>query len=152
MSSPNTMPQDPVAHPYLPRFIFLIATRIISIFSISLSLLGVYGRVLHIRCLLPRHIIQSLSALLDETQHLLDRAEAIGAIPPESVHRTQLYWYDFFFLCIWWSVSSCAHTLTQFCEPIYHDAHQEQSCSRDFPAVAPWCSPDLQTLCSLLSN
>ena len=93
------MPQDSDPIPYyLLTAVSLIATRVIgSIFSFSLSLLGIYGRVLHIRSLLPHYIILSLSSLLNETQHLLERAEVIGAIGPER-HRTQLESYDVVFL------------------------------------------------------
>jgi hypothetical protein len=91
------MPQDPIPHYYLLTVVPRIVARVVGIFSISFSLLGIYGRVLHIRALLPHYIILSLSSLLNETQHLLGRAEVIGAIGPESVHRTQLEWYDVLF-------------------------------------------------------
>ena len=60
--------------------------------SLSLSLLGIYGLILHFRYLFPRSIIPPLSALLNETRQLLDRAEEIGAVPPQSECRTHLDW------------------------------------------------------------
>ena len=91
------MPQDPIPHYYLlTTVVSLIVARVIGIFSISLFLLGIYSRVLHIRSLLPHYIIPFLCALLNETQRLLEHAEAIGAIGPDSVHRTQLEQYDVF--------------------------------------------------------
>jgi hypothetical protein len=126
--------------------------RVIDIFSFFLSLLGIYGRVLHIRSLLPYYIIPSLSALLNETQHLLEHAEVIGAIPLGSVHRIQLDWYEDFSFFIFGSLS--AHKVTQFREPIVHDAHREQLRMVDIPATAPCCSARtyLQALRPLLSN
>ena len=64
--------------------------RFIDILSFCLSILGVYGLVLYLRYLLPHYVIQLLSALLNETQQLLDRAEALHAIPLESELRSQL--------------------------------------------------------------
>ena len=90
------MPQDPIPHYYLLTVVPLIVARVIGIFSISFSLLGIYGRVLHIRSLLPHYIVPFLCALLNETQRLLEHAEAAGAIGPDSVHRTQLEQYDVF--------------------------------------------------------
>jgi len=93
------MPQDPIpTYNLLTTVVSLIVANVISIFGFSLSLLGIYARVLHIRCLLPHYIIPSLSALLNETQRVLEHAEGFGAIGPESVHRTQLEQYDVFFL------------------------------------------------------
>jgi len=64
--------------------------RFIDVFSFCLSILGVYGLILYLRYLLPHYIIPLLSALLNETRQLLDRAEALNAIPLESELRTQL--------------------------------------------------------------
>jgi hypothetical protein len=115
----NTMSQleDLTSHSYWPAVISIIVTRIISIFShaasFSLSLLGLYGRVLHMRWLLPCYVIPYLSALFNETRQVLECAEANGAIPPENVYRTELDGYADLFLGT--SVGSpSAHTPTQF--------------------------------------
>jgi hypothetical protein len=95
------MPQDPIpTYNLLTPVVSLIVAHVIGIFGFSLALLGIYGRVRHIRCLLPYYIILSLSALLNEMQRLLEHAEGFGAIEPESVYRTQLQQYEaFFFSC-----------------------------------------------------
>jgi len=58
------------------------------ILSLTLSFLGFYGLVLSLRYLIPCYFIPFLSAHLNATQQLLDHAEAINAIPPESEYRT----------------------------------------------------------------
>lgn len=62
----------------------------IDVISFFLSLLGVYGLVLKFRFLLPRNVVPLLSTLLNETQQLLDRAEEIGAVPPQSEFRNHI--------------------------------------------------------------
>jgi hypothetical protein len=59
----------------------------IDILSFCLSLLGVYGLILYFRYLFPCYVIPPLSALLNETKQLLERAEEIGAVPPQSECR-----------------------------------------------------------------
>ena len=68
--------------------------RAIDIISFTLSLLGIYAPILLIHYLLPRNVAQLLSALLDETQHLLGRAEEIGAVPPQSEYKLRLDRYE----------------------------------------------------------
>ncbi|KAF8479561.1 hypothetical protein DFH94DRAFT_744429 [Russula ochroleuca] len=62
----------------------------IDILSLSLSFLGIYGLFLSLRYLIPCYIIPFISANLSSTQTLLNHAEAINAIPPESEYRTHL--------------------------------------------------------------
>ena len=62
----------------------------IDIIGFCLSVVGIYGLILYLRYLLPRNAIPLLSTLLDETRQLLDRAEAISAVPPQSESRTRL--------------------------------------------------------------
>ena len=64
--------------------------QFLDVFSFCLSLLGVYGLIFPFRYLLPRNIIPLLSLLLNETMHLLDSAEAVGAVPSQSGFRTHL--------------------------------------------------------------
>jgi len=64
--------------------------RFIDVLGLCLSVLGIYGLILYLRYLLPYYVVPLLSALLNETQQLLDRAEALSAIPLESEYRTQL--------------------------------------------------------------
>ncbi len=71
----------------------------IDILGFSVSLLGICSLViLYLRVrqleLLPRYNIPPLSTFLSETQRLLDREEAIYAIPPESEHRAYLCLYE----------------------------------------------------------
>ena len=58
--------------------------------SSCLSLLGIYGLILYFRYLLPLHVVPLLSELLDETMQLLDRAQEIGAVSPQSECGTYL--------------------------------------------------------------
>jgi hypothetical protein len=62
----------------------------IDILGFCLSLVGINGLILYIRYLLPRNAIPLISTLLNETQQLLDRAEEIGAVAPQSDSRTHL--------------------------------------------------------------
>ena len=64
--------------------------RFIDVLGLCLSILGIYGLILYLRYLLPHYVVPLLSALLNETQQLLDRAEALNAIPLESEYRTKL--------------------------------------------------------------
>jgi hypothetical protein len=62
----------------------------IDILSFCLSLVGINGLILYIRYLLPRNAIPHISTLLNETRQLLDQAEEIGAVAPQSDSRTNL--------------------------------------------------------------
>lgn len=62
----------------------------IDILGFCLSLVGINGLILYFCYLLPRNAIPLLSTLLNETQQLLDHAEEIGAVPPQSDSRTHL--------------------------------------------------------------
>jgi hypothetical protein len=64
--------------------------RGIDILTFCLSILGTYGLILNFRYLLPRNTIPLVSALLSETRRLLDHAETIGAVPPQSECNTVL--------------------------------------------------------------
>lgn len=86
-----------------------MAASFTDILSLFLSFLGIYGLVLYLRYLIPRCIIPSLSALLIETQQLLDRAEEINAISPESGYRAHLESYEDLQVC---AANSSSHTLT----------------------------------------
>ena len=69
-----------------------IRMRFIDIFSLVLSLLGVYGIVYSLRLLLPRNIVPLVSTSLNETMSLLEHAEAIN-IPNMSDNRANLAMY-----------------------------------------------------------
>lgn len=66
--------------------------RFIDIFSLILSLLGVYGIVYSLRLLLPRNIVPHVSTSLNEAMALLEHAEAIN-IPNMSNYRANLAMY-----------------------------------------------------------
>jgi len=51
--------------------------------------LSALGFIPKIRFLLPRNVIPPVSALLNESRQLLNHAEAIGAILPQSECRTR---------------------------------------------------------------
>jgi hypothetical protein len=63
----------------------------IDILGFCLSIVGIFGLAIYLRYLLPHRVVTAphLSALLNKTQQLLDRAEALNAIPLESEYRTQ---------------------------------------------------------------
>lgn len=61
--------------------------------NFCLSLFGLYSLVLCLCYLLPCYKIPPLSTFLDETQQLLDHAEAIGAVPQDSEDSARLYLY-----------------------------------------------------------
>ena len=75
--------------------------RFIDIFSLVLSLLGVYGIVYSLRLLLPRNIVPLVSASLNEAMALLEHAEAIN-IPNMSDYRANLAMYarDYITTCL----------------------------------------------------
>jgi hypothetical protein len=66
--------------------------RFIDIFSLILSLLGVYGIVYSLRLLLPRNIVPLVSTSLNEAMALLEHAEA-NNIPNVSDYRSNLAMY-----------------------------------------------------------
>jgi hypothetical protein len=66
--------------------------KIIDIFSLMLSLLGVHGIVFSLRLLLPRNIVPLVSTSLKEAMAALENAEAIN-IPNVSDFRTNLAMY-----------------------------------------------------------
>ena len=68
--------------------------RFIDILSLCLSILGIYGLLLYLRFLLPRHVIPRVALVLTEASQLLDRAEAIGAVPRANEYRASLAMYE----------------------------------------------------------
>ena len=66
----------------------------IDILNLSLSSLGIYDFIFSLRYLIPCYIIPCLSADLNKTLQLLNHAEAIHAIPPESEYKTNLDLYQ----------------------------------------------------------
>ena len=68
--------------------------RSLDIISFILSVFGMYGVVLSVRLLLPRHVIRRASTALNEAHILLNRAEATDAVPTASEHRTNLAMYE----------------------------------------------------------
>jgi hypothetical protein len=70
--------------------------KIIDIFSLMLSFLGVYGIVFSLRLLLPRNIVPLVSTSLKEAMAPLEIAEAIN-IPNVSDFRTNLAMYAHFY-------------------------------------------------------
>lgn len=121
----------------------------LDILSLSLSFLGISGLVLSLRYLIPCYFIPFLSARLDEAQQLLNHAEEIDAIPPESEHRTDLDLYEYLY-----AVGSSSHTSMQFGERICCVACREQSRAGSLSANASLYSAwlDLPSLYALLSN
>jgi hypothetical protein len=71
--------------------------KIIDIFSVVLSFLGVYGIVFSLRLLLPRNIVPLVSTSLKEAMAPLEDAEAIN-IPNVSDFRTNLAMYVHVFI------------------------------------------------------
>lgn len=63
------------------------------IFGFCVSVLGMYGVVVCLRCLLPCHIIPNVSAMLNDAQDTLTRAVTAGAIPDISEHGLDLERY-----------------------------------------------------------
>jgi hypothetical protein len=86
---------------------------------------------------------------LDATQQLLDHAEEINAIPPESEYRTHIDRYDNLYVD-----KLLSHTPMQFGEPICGNACGEQSRPGTLSTIASYYSArlDLPTLCPLLSD
>ena len=55
------------------------------------SCLSIFGILYGLSCSLPPHnVLPLISALLEETKQLLDRAEALNVVPLESEYKTQL--------------------------------------------------------------
>jgi hypothetical protein len=127
-----------------------VGMHFIDALSLGLSFLGIYGLVFSIRFLIPCYIIPFISAHLTSTQQLLNHAEAINAIPPESEYRTHFDLYEKLFVLM----AVFSYTWMQFGEPICGDAYREQSRPGALPATASCCSArlDLPTLRPLLSD
>ncbi|KAH9983548.1 hypothetical protein BJV74DRAFT_615247 [Russula compacta] len=70
----------------------------LSVFSLCLSILGVYGLVLYLRFLLPCNVVPCVAENLSEALQILDHAESIGAIPRASEYRTTLVIFENQFL------------------------------------------------------
>ena len=64
------------------------------ILSFCFSILGLYGLVYYLRFLIPRNLLPYVSTVLTEAEHLLDRAELIGAIPQPNDYRSTLTLYE----------------------------------------------------------
>ena len=67
--------------------------RSTDILSFCFSILGLYGFVYYLRFLIPRNVIPYVSAVLNEAEYLLDRAESTGVIPRPNDHRSALTLY-----------------------------------------------------------
>lgn len=63
------------------------------IFGFCVSVLQMYGMVVYLRGLLPRHIIPCVSAKLDDAQDTLAHAVKAGAIPDISRYEEDLERY-----------------------------------------------------------
>lgn len=61
-------------------------------FTIVVGGIVISGFRLYIYYLLPRSVVLRLDTLMDETQASLQRAEAAGAIPPQSEYKVRLDW------------------------------------------------------------
>ena len=62
----------------------------IGVMASGLALLGFLSLTHSMRFLLPHNVLPHVAALLSETQHLLSRADEIGAIPHAEELRTCL--------------------------------------------------------------
>ena len=107
-----------IDHSRLAILIALLRMHFIDILSLTLSFLGIYGLIISLRYLIPCYIIPFLSAHLDSTQQLLNHAEAINAIPPESEYRTHLDLYGNLYV----DCPSHSYISIQFGEQIRGDA------------------------------
>ena len=72
---------------------------LIEIVNSCRALIAIIGFTLYLRFLLPRNVVPHVSAVLRETLALLDRAEAIGAIPLASEIRRALAGYECVHTC-----------------------------------------------------
>ena len=88
------MPRNLLDHSYFAVVILFWGMHFIDTLNLTLSFLGVYGLVFSLRYLIPCYFIPFLSAHLNATQQLLNDAEAINAIPPESEYKIILDLYD----------------------------------------------------------
>jgi hypothetical protein len=88
LSPPPSIYRDgDVRTPIIPTFLFPLSLMPdIDSSGLYLSALGFIPKI---RFLLPRNVIPPVSALLNETRQLLDHAETIGAILPQSECRTR---------------------------------------------------------------
>jgi len=64
------------------------------ILSLCISILGLYGLIYYLRFLIPRNVLPRVSAVLVETEHLLDIAESTGVIPQPNDYRPTLAMYE----------------------------------------------------------
>ena len=82
----------------------------LDVLSLTLSFLGIYGLIFPIRYLIPCFFIPCLLAHSNATRNLLDQAEAIDGIPPESQYRKQLDMYDEYLMLIgFYLIHHCAN-------------------------------------------
>ena len=63
------------------------------ILNFCFSILGLYGLAHYLRLLIPRNILPHVSAVLTETEILLDGAESTGVIPQPNDYRSALTLY-----------------------------------------------------------
>jgi hypothetical protein len=69
--------------------------RFADILSFCFSILGLYGLVYYLRFLIPRNLLPYVSAVLAETEHLLERAESTGVISTQpNDYRSALTLYE----------------------------------------------------------
>ena len=68
--------------------------RFTDILSFGFFILGLYGLVFYLRFLIPRNALPYVSAVLTESEHLLDRAESTGVIPQANDYRSALTSYE----------------------------------------------------------
>ena len=68
--------------------------RFIDILGLGLSILGAHSVLRYFRYLLPRNLISLVLLRLNETEAILDSAEAIGAILSASEYRISFAMYE----------------------------------------------------------
>jgi len=63
---------------------------LLDVIQLSLVVLGAYRLVVLLRYVLPRDVVPHVSTAMNETQTLLDKAEAVNAIPKDNEHKKDL--------------------------------------------------------------
>ncbi|KAH9955037.1 hypothetical protein BC827DRAFT_912279 [Russula dissimulans] len=69
---------------------------LLDVIQLSLVVLGAYRLVVLLRYVLPRDVVPHVSTAMNETQSLLDKAEAVNAIPKDNEHKKDLTMYTVF--------------------------------------------------------
>ncbi len=100
--------------------------RLIDIFRLEFSVLGLLILVVHLHSLLPHRVVPHISAMLNETLQLLKQAEARNAITEQSKYKIRLDLYEDLILNLTISLLIHRRSFASQFEAMHEESHRDE--------------------------